>query len=145
MTLGVLGAYTDAKLSADAPGLGAMSGDKLPFVPDISNTVNLDYMWKASGDYEGRVGASWTYTGVRYTGFSPSITVIEPHVKLPTYNTLKVQAGFENGKYSWDVYADNLTNSRGITEYANSGGHNQTGVAVFIQPRTVGLQLGVKF
>ena len=145
LSLGLLGAYTNAKLSADALGLGAKSGDQLPFVPDVSNTLNVDYTWNGSGGYAGNVGASWTYTGVRYTGFSPSVATTEPHVKLPTYNTLRVQVGLDNGKYSAEVYADNLTNSRGITSYSNSGGHAQTGLAVFIQPRTVGVQLGAKF
>ena len=107
--------------------------------------MNVDYTWRASGGYSGNLGASWNYTGVRYTGFSPSVSVIEPHVKLPTYNTLRVQTGFDNGKYSFEVYGDNLTNARGITSYGNFGGHDQSGLAVFIQPRTIGVQLGAKF
>jgi outer membrane receptor protein involved in Fe transport len=73
------------------------------------------------------------------------VSVIEPHVKLPTYNTLKMQVGIDNGQYSVELYATNLTNERGITAFANSGGYNQTGTAQFIQPRTIGFQLGAKF
>ena len=63
----------------------------------------------------------------------------------PVYNTLSVQAGLDNGHYSVEIFGNNLTNARGITEYANSGGQNQTGIAAFIQPRTIGIELGAKF
>ena len=145
LSVGLLGAYTDAKLTSDAALLGGMNGDALPYVPKFSDTFNVDYTWPAFSNYAGFVGGSWTYTGTRYTAFSSSVTTIESHVKLPVYNTLKVQAGVDNGHFSVELFGSNLTNARGITEYANSGGQNQTGLAAFIQPRTIGIELGAKF
>jgi iron complex outermembrane recepter protein len=145
LSLGLLGAYTDAKLTSDAATLGGMNGDALPYVPEVSSTFNADYTWHAFGNYAGFVGSSWTYTGTRYTDFSSSVSTVESHVKLPVYNTLQVQAGLDNGHYNIELFGNNLTNARGITEYANSGGQNQTGLAAFIQPRTIGIELGVKF
>jgi outer membrane receptor protein involved in Fe transport len=145
LSIGLLGAYTDAKLTSDAIALGGMVGDALPYVPVLSDTVNMDYTWHAFGSFAGFLGGSWTYTGTRYTDFSSSSTVIESHAKLPIYNTLKVQAGVDNGHYSVELFGSNLTNARGITEYANSGGANQTGLAALIQPRTIGIELGAKF
>jgi iron complex outermembrane recepter protein len=145
LSVGLLGAYTDAKLTTDAVALGGMEGDTLPYVPVVSSTFNVDYTWHAFGSFAGFLDSSWTYTGTRYTSFSSSLTTIESHVKLPVYNTLKVQAGVDNGHYSVELFGSNLTNARGITEYANSGGANQTGLAAFIQPRTIGIELGAKF
>jgi iron complex outermembrane receptor protein len=145
LTLALLGSYTDAYLTADAPGLGAMSGDKLPYVPNVSNTLNVDYKWPAFTDWSAFVGGSETYTGSRYTGFSPTISVIEPHVKLPVYNTFQLHAGLDNGHYNAELYGNNLGNSKGITDYSNEGGANQTGQVSFIQPRTIGIQVGYKF
>jgi outer membrane receptor protein involved in Fe transport len=145
LTLGLLGSYTNAYLTANAPGLGAKSGDKLPYVPDVSATLNADYRWPAFGSYSAYVGASETYTGSRYTAFSPSVAVVEPHVKLPVYNTLQLRVGVDNDRYSAQLYGNNITNARGIQDYANSGGANQTGIASIIQPRTIGIELGVKF
>jgi iron complex outermembrane recepter protein len=145
LSIGLLGSYTDAYLTADAPGLGAFSGDKLPYVPDVSSTLNVDYKWPAFADWSAFVGGSETYTGSRYTGFSPSITVIEPHVKLPVYNTLQLHLGLDNGHYNAELYGNNLNNSKGITDYSNSGGANQTGLVSFIQPRTIGIEVGYKF
>jgi iron complex outermembrane receptor protein len=145
LSIGLLGAYTNAKLTSDAAALGGMSGDQLPYVPDVISTLNMDYTWQAFGKFTGFLGGSWTYTGNRYTAFSSAVATVESHVKLPTYDTLKVQAGLNNGHYSLEVFGSNLTNARGITEYFNSGGHDQMGLAAFIQPRTIGIQLGAKF
>lgn len=145
LILGFLGEYTNAKLTADAPGLGALSGDKLPYVPDVSATVNADYRWHAFGNFSASAGASWNYNGHSFTGFSPSVGVVESHARLPDYNTLRLNAGLDDGRYSAEIYATNVTNQRGIAEYNNSGGVNQTGLATFIQPRTIGVQVGVKY
>jgi iron complex outermembrane recepter protein len=145
LSVGLLGAYTDAKLTSDALVLGGTNGEALPYVPGVTDTLNLDYTWHAFGSAVGFLGSSYTYTGTRYTDFSSSTTVIESHVKLPVYNTLKIEAGVDDGHYSVELFGSNLTNARGITEYANSGGANQTGLAAFIQPRTIGIELGAKF
>jgi outer membrane receptor protein involved in Fe transport len=145
LTLALLGSYTNAHLTSDAPGIGAFNGDRLPYVPNVSTTFNVDYKWPAFGAFSAYVGGSETYTGTRYTAFSSDLPTVEPHVKLPVYSTLQVHFGIDDGHYNAEVYANNLTNTLGIMDYANEGGANQTGLASFIQPRTIGIQLGVKF
>jgi outer membrane receptor protein involved in Fe transport len=146
LTVGLLGSYTNAYLTADAPGLGAFSGDRLPYVPNVSTTLNIDYKWPAVfGNWSAFLGGSDTYTGTRFTSFTPSITVDEPHVKLPVYQTVQLHFGVDNGRYNAEFYANNLINERGITDYTSDGGANQTGLISFIQPRTVGIELSAKF
>jgi hypothetical protein len=70
---------------------------------------------------------------------------VESHVKLPVYSTLQLRGGIDNGHYNAELFANNVTNSNGIYDYANMGGANQTGQASFIQPRTIGIEVGVKF
>jgi len=145
LRIGYVGAYTDAKLKTDAAGLGAFKGDKLPYVPGVSSTLNIDF----NGTLGGRSvfgGVSFTNVGRRYTGFSPSVSVIEPHVEMPSYSTMNAQFGVDfGGKYSLEVYAQNLGNETGILNYANQGARLQRGVAVFTAPRTFGIQFGAKF
>jgi hypothetical protein len=57
------------KLTADAPGLGAHSGDHLPYVPNVSATVNADYRWHAFANFSAFAGGSWSYVGHAYTSF----------------------------------------------------------------------------
>ena len=52
-------------LTADAPSIGAINGYKLPYVPNVSNTLNVDYKWSAFGEWSAYVGGSETYTGSR--------------------------------------------------------------------------------
>jgi iron complex outermembrane recepter protein len=145
LSIALLGAYTNAKLSTDAPGIGALKGDKLPYVPDISATLNVDYSWQAFGDFKAFAGISATHVGKQYTDFSSSTDVLSPHVKLPNYDTVKLQFGVDNGQYSAELFVDNLTNKHAILTYSNEGGANQTGLAHVLQPRTIGVQLGARF
>lgn len=43
LRFGINGAYTDATLSNDAPSLGGLAGDRLPFVPVLSASGTVDY------------------------------------------------------------------------------------------------------
>ena len=146
LTLALLGSYTDAYLTADAPGLGAFSGDKLPYVPNVSNTLNVDYKWagiRRLVSIRRRLGD--LHRKPLYRHSRHPLAVIEPHVKLPVYNTFQLHLGLDNGHYNAELYGNNLGNSKGITDYSNSGGANQTGLVSFIQPRTLGIQVGYKF
>ncbi len=145
LTLSAVGDYTDSRLTADALGLGGSEGDFLPYVPNISASVTAEYRWRVFRDYNAYVSGTWSFTGERYTDFSPTPTVTESHVLLPSYNTGAIRAGLENKRYSLEGFITNLGDERGLTFYGNSGGAGQTGQAAFIQPRTIGLVGRVKF
>jgi outer membrane receptor protein involved in Fe transport len=139
LTLNAVGDYTDARLTVSAPGLGGAAADFLPYVPNISSSVNVDYSWKPIDGYRAYVSATWSYTGQRYTSFAPAGGVAESHVKLPNYSTGAVRLGLERGPYNAEFYINNISNSHAITYYANQGGLDQTGLANIIQPMTIGL------
>ena len=63
---------------------------------------------------------------------------------MPDYQTLKMQVGIDNGKFSLQVYANNLTDEDAYVGYFNSGGAGQTGLATVIQPRTFGVLAGYR-
>jgi iron complex outermembrane receptor protein len=145
LSIGLVGAYTDAKITADAPGLGAKNGDELPFVPKVQTTLNLDWRFAQFGSYAAAAGASFSYFDNQYTDFGSSPGNNESHVKLPNYQTLKLQVGIDDGRFSAQVYANNLTNERALVGYSSNGGAGQTGLGVLIQPRTIGVSAGYKF
>jgi outer membrane receptor protein involved in Fe transport len=145
LKLNAVGDYTDARLTVGAPALGAVSGDFLPYVPDVSSSVNVEYSWAAFADYTAYVSGTWSYTGQRYTSFTPSTTVSVSHALLPGYNTGAIRAGVENQRYSLEAYVNNISDARGITYYASNGGADQTGQATFILSRIIGFTARVKF
>jgi iron complex outermembrane receptor protein len=145
LTLSAVGAYTDARLTVDAPGLGGLAGEFLPYVPNISNSVNAEYDWAPRDGYRAFVSATWSYTGQRYTGFAPAGGVTESHTGLPNYSTGALRLGLEHGALSGEIYINNISNSRALTYYTNQGGFDQTGQASIIQPRTIGLVTRIGF
>ena len=133
-----VGSYTDARLAVDAPGLGAAEGDFLPYVPDVQNSVNVEYSWTPADGYNAFASGTWSHTGVRYTSFAPAGQVTESHVQLPGYNTGSIRLGLEHGRYSGEIYVNNIGDSHALTYYANEGGIDQTGLATLIAPRIIG-------
>ena len=89
------GAYVDARLTADTDPLllGAKSGDPLPYVPKWSVSLDGDYRFQPVGAVTPFVGASWRYTGERYSGFDVSFG----QTRLPSYNAFDLRAGVDTG------------------------------------------------
>jgi iron complex outermembrane recepter protein len=144
LTLNWTGAYTDAKLTTDAPAVNGVTGDPLPYAPKWGTSLDGEYDAPAFADYKYFVGATWSYVGARSTDFGsdPTETL---QVRLPSYNTYGTRVGVDNDHLRWTLYAKNLSDSRGITNYTASGAPNLNGTASIIQPRTFGITLSIKF
>jgi len=144
LTLKWTGAYTDAKLTSDAPTVHGTSGDPLPYAPKWGTSVDGEYDWAAFADYKGFVGATWSYIGARRTDFGSSVD-LTAQVALPSYNTTEARVGLENDRYRVTVWGKNLSDTRGITSYQSSGAPGLAGEITVIQPRTIGVTLSAKF
>ena len=139
------GAYTDAKLTTDAPGVNGVSGDRLPYAPKWGTSLDGEYSWAAFSNYKGFIGGTWSYVGARETDFGSSIDTIPTQVALSSYNSFAARIGLENDRYRVMLYGKNLGDSRGITSYQSSGAPDSGGEITVIQPRTVGVTLSAKF
>ncbi|MFO6448326.1 TonB-dependent receptor [Erythrobacter sp. NE805] len=146
LTFMVNGAYTEAKLQQDAPGIGGAKGDRLAWVPDLTLTLDGEYRLPLGGDTEGFFGFTASYVGERFTDFGTSIFAT-PHIPLPDYTTLSLRAGADIGKIRIEAYARNITDSRGMFTYSNAGAGAPTitGTKAIIQPRTFGLVVTSNF
>jgi iron complex outermembrane recepter protein len=144
LTLNWTGAYTDAKLTTDAPAVNGVTGDPLPYAPKWGTSLDGEYDAPAFADYKYFVGATWSYVGARSTAFGTDVTQTL-QVRLPGYNTYGTRVGLDNDRWRWTLYAKNLSDSRGITSYAASGAPNLNGGIAIIQPRTFGITLSTKF
>ncbi|MEO8926980.1 MAG: TonB-dependent receptor [Caulobacteraceae bacterium] len=141
LTLNLSGAYTDAKLTSDAPAVGGVSGDRLPWIPKLSTTLDGEYDFKAFGETTAFVGATYSYVGGRRSDFSPSGIVT-----APSYETVGVRAGLDYRRWRLDLYLKNFADRRGIVNLGGAGGVPGGGRgAVIIQPRTAGVALSARF
>lgn len=137
------GAYTDAKLTSPAPALDAVSGNSLPYAPKWSTALDGEYSRPIGGGYNGFLGATFSYTGARSSDFGVSVAPVPVQVGLPSYNTTDLRLGVDNSHYRITLYAKNVSDSRGITNFEGTGAPYTT--VTVIQPRTVGATLHVNF
>ncbi|HEY2275202.1 MAG TPA: TonB-dependent receptor [Steroidobacteraceae bacterium] len=147
------GAYVDAHLTSTALAAGGTDGDELSFVPKWATSLDGSYTWRAVSDFDGYVGATWAYTGSRISDFGASLSVVggaivftpDPRQTLPSYNTVNLRAGLENSRWSFELYARNIGDTRGIASYGGAGTPGFGGTISLIQPRTLGAAATLKF
>ena len=138
LTLSAIGAYTDATFTRAAPVIGALDGDRLPYVADVTSTIGFDYETALSDDWDGFVAGSWTYTGERVSDFPFKI-------ELPSFSTFDAQIGVRSGRYSVELFGKNLSDERGITNFVPLGATGGVGTLGIIRPRTIGIRLAADF
>jgi iron complex outermembrane recepter protein len=135
--------YTDARLTQDVPGIGAMSGDRLPNTAAFSATANLDYLFNVAS-YRSYVGATESYVGPRNSGYQNSAST--PNFELPGYFATDLRAGIDLRVANVSLFVHNLFNRRGMQSASNlfvpNGGPSEVS---FIEPLTVGMQVDVPF
>ncbi len=120
LTLQWTAAYTDAKLTTDAPAVHGVTGDPLPYAPKWGTSIDGEYDAPAWANWKYFAGATWSYVGSRSTDFGSDFTQLL-QVRLPSYNTVGTRVGLDNDRWRWTLYAKNLNDSRGITAYTSSG------------------------
>lgn len=145
LTFQLTGAYTDAKLTSDAPDINAFDGDPLPYAPKWTTSLDGQYEWAAFGDYKALVGATWSYVDSRSSDFATYAQTAGPPIQreLPSYNTWGLRLGLANARYRFSVYGKNLSDEHGITNFNNAGSPYNT--ITVIQPRTFGVTLAASF
>ena len=84
-------------------------------MPKWQTTLTADYNFPLVRDFEGYVGANYTYTGNRRGNFNfrPSLS----YLLIPSFDTFGLQAGVRNARFGIQVYGKNLGDERGVTNY----------------------------
>jgi iron complex outermembrane receptor protein len=147
------GAYTNARLSGDAPPeVGGLKGDQLPFTPKYSVSANADYDWAVGNKAKAYVGGSLRFLSEQTANYDADFRAANGRQRqIPSYTVIDLHAGVDFGKFGIEAYARNLTDAEGKTSVgaltANGlpvtpNGAIETGV---IRPRTIGLSLSAGF
>ena len=141
------GAYTNARLTANAPAAGGLTGDRLPFTPEFAVSVNGDYRWNLSGSTDAFFGASLRYLSKQVGGFDTTYRgVYGRRASIPSYEVIDLRAGIDFGPATVEIYAKNINNSRGITSLTPLGQYPGGSIGTgLIAPRTFGLSLSAEF
>ncbi len=147
LSLAANAAYTDARLTQDAPAIGGKSGDNLPNVPKFTANVSADYDFPITGDASGFAGGNFQYNGARSIDFVSGTPAGYVRPVMPEYSTFDVRAGLMVSGLTVETYIKNVGNTYGITRLVSEvrdGYDGPLGAAV-IPPRTFGLSISTKF
>jgi len=141
VSFGVNASYNNARITVNAPKVGAVAGNPLPYAPKFSSNVFADFRPHITDSIDGLLGATYTFRGDQKAGFQNAST---PYT-LPSYGTLDLRAGLKWDRYRLDFTVDNVTNSDALT-YVNVLNYKGGPLAGYtLRPRTYGMALEVKF
>ena len=143
LTLSSAIGVSDAKLTEDmtnssvtVSGSTGLAGDRLPFVPKFSGSVNADYTWPVGEGLNGLVHLDASYTGGTASQFRPSYVYYE---KVPAYTVVGARVGVEGEGWGAYAFAQNLTNSVGPVSITSAAGALDQ--VVSLTPRTLGVMV----
>jgi iron complex outermembrane receptor protein len=132
-------AWTDAKLTEDAPALGA-SGARLPNSARLSSSVSGRYAFEVAGR-AAYAGLAIRQVGQRNAGFDSPATSV-PNFRMAGYVIGDLQAGVTVDGWELGAFVRNLADKRALssadTALTTFGGPLR---ATPVQPRTVGLNV----
>lgn len=120
-----------------------IKGSALPFTPDWSANLDVQYSWPIFYDNLAFVGAGLTYHGANRASFQTAAAPA-PLFSLPVYTLLDLRAGIESGDGRWKVelFGHNVTNKYYFdTTYASL----DTFVRYAGHPATWGMQVSYHF
>ena len=143
-TLAGNAAFVDARLSEDAPGLGAVAGDRLPVSPRLSAALSARYAFSLAG-HPGHVGLTQRYASSRRTGFGGNARTA-PYT-LPGYAVTDLEAGLDFRRVQLSFFVRNLFDRAAQLSGGNALVQPSDSVSrvVLESPRTVGATLTVPF
>ncbi|MFN3834396.1 MAG: TonB-dependent receptor [Glycocaulis sp.] len=142
LRLGFNAALVDSVLTEDAPGLSAVSGDRLPSVPRANYSLTADYGWGLQNGWDARVGGGIRWVGDRNVSYPGAVNFMQ----LDSYYSVDLNAEISNGSWSLRGYVRNLTDEdvylSGV-RMTDAFGSPTFVMSSLLQPRTVGLVLSV--
>ncbi|HEY2465294.1 MAG TPA: TonB-dependent receptor [Steroidobacteraceae bacterium] len=132
--------YTNAKNSTTLPAANIVSGERLLDVPQFTANTTLSY--KQPIDERMSLVARVTNS---YVDSMQDITFTRN--SLPPYDLVGLRAGVDAGRWSAFLFADNLTNKMALLSDTGALSANISILnrVATNQPRTVGVDLSVKF
>lgn len=143
LTLSGWVAWNAAVLTQNFPATSSvqgMDGDRLPYNMRFSGNLAAQQVFALPRDGSGYVGADVSYVDARLGEFAAGGL----RAYLPAYAKTDAHGGVRYGSWSVDLFANNLTDRRGIlTRGQDTGGPPYS--VTYIQPRTVGLNVAKSF
>lgn len=132
--------YTDAKLTADAPGVGGKDGDRLPGSAPWAGGVMADYEQEIDTGTKLIGGVAYRYKDA----VNGQLAGTGQPYRMGAHSIVDLYGGVEFGKTAVRLYVKNLLNERAYTGLAFLTDRTRPLFAP-VQPFTVGLSIDQAF
>lgn len=148
LTISSASTYTDAKLTQDYDngfGIVASKGQRLPYTPVLKTNVVARYVFDI-GRYQAHVQAAEVYQTKAWNNFETRNRAI--FGQRNSYGVTDVSAGVAWDRMTFELYASNLFDARGITRLSGGCGVstcNGNRYVIYNQPRLIGVRFGQRF
>lgn len=111
-------------------------GDRLPFVPDWTVALSVDYSWELRSGWQGLVN-------VAYNHLEPQLGQFASNSEGDPRDLVRLRVGFENERYGIYFFGKNLLGEDGAIYSQTPSG----GLSVFTQdyPRQAGVEVQLNF
>lgn len=115
----------------------AAPGESLSYAPSFQGNLRARYEWDWNDDWIAHVQPALTYSSSSYSDI-----VLINRAKQDSYLLANLAIGVSNAEYSFELYAENLTDKRATLN--NNLVFDRERVAIN-RPRTIGVRFGVDF
>lgn len=122
---------------------GNFKGSELPYTPEFSGNIDVQYEFPAFSGWDGFAGGTLTYTSDQNTTFQTD-TVKADDFKIDAYTLLDLRAGLnsQDGRWRATVYGRNVTNESYVTAVST---YLDTLVRYRGKPALYGVSLAYRF
>lgn len=141
LTFSLGGAYMNAELDQDVPNLGALAGDKAPFVPEFTLNTSLEYRSPLSPTLEGYTWINAQYVDDRNTEFDLENS---NNKLMESYKLINFRTGITWDRMDVSLFINNLTDSRAVVRALGRPPFDPD-ARIRVTPRTVGVSLRAYF
>ena len=135
--------YNDATLSADAPSLDGVDGDRLQDVPKWTASASADYTFPAFNGNEGFIHGNIQYAGNAIASFDET----NPDDRRPSYTLVNARLGLRADSWEAAFFINNLFNKQASLGITDSLGAPIPGLlrVTTNRPRTIGVNVKKTF
>ncbi|MFK8052195.1 MAG: TonB-dependent receptor [Woeseiaceae bacterium] len=140
-TFSLGGAYMNAELDQDVPNLGALEGDKAPFVPELTLNTSLEYRTSVGNELESYTWVNAQYVDDRNTEFDLENS---NNKLMESYRLVNFRTGLTWDRLDVSLFINNLTDSRAVVRALGRPPFDPD-ARIRVTPRTVGVSLRAYF
>lgn len=143
VNLGATLGYTDAFLTAAAPGIGGLDGSRLPYSSKVNGALTLDFHRPITANTVFKAGGSIRFASDAWSQVASTPEAVETSQPHP----LDLYAGVQYERADIRLYVRNVFNSEPSVKAVQTPGMFPPNWLVYvpIQPRTVGLSVDMRF